>query len=67
MAGIDTGEFVGTDLSLPGSEAKLKALGWAYFREPGLNAVIEVVLKTWSRFDFGENIFSDTAQQRREL
>jgi hypothetical protein len=44
-----------------------KALGWAYFREPGLNAVIEVVLKTRGPFNFGEYISSDTAQQRREL
>jgi hypothetical protein len=44
-----------------------KALGWAYFREPELNAVIEVVLKTRGRLNFGEYISSDTAQQRREL
>jgi hypothetical protein len=35
-----------------------KALGWAYFREPELNAVIEVVLKTRGRLNFGEYICS---------
>jgi hypothetical protein len=40
-----------------------EALGWAYFGEPGLNTIIEVILKIYSRVTSGEYISSAIAQQ----